>query len=914
MATIDIRATVTCSLGTLISGSISDDYIQGSGLVKTRGSVQISGTITPALGTIVTFEYVKDGVTRTLPRKLRVLSSFADPFRRTTDVELGCLLTYLSDLQEPVDWTAFDDPQNTDFTEEDQLLITLPIYASSVMTKCLTELGITATSNPLTNKFSIASFDFGAGYVQVLNDLLVSESYCAYLNTDEVLQVFSLDQDSGTGPVFTADDIVDLGAIGVGQLPGEAVTVSYSTLKLKQPDPQEEIEEENGVDQQAFINWEANITYSSPKSYFIDYKLESGPDKNIQKTKVYTGSEATLTFTDYTRIEYVDEDNRRQVKEVPLTKLTRVAGNAISRLSKIATEYAAKEVSFSNPIIILSETSEVYVYDEFGNQTGYVTRKYEPEAAVLSAVDFDFSYPFTVAEEVEGPPTTIADPSTGNFISSDRGDTIFLPHSSPTYTTVSGTAVIDASYALMQTEEIVNVTENVGSYSRELTSTYLRQALTQNGQQAISTYKEKAGGLTIFEGQALGINILSNPIVHENTTDTVNRTGESKAQERPPVAERTNAAFADGGDPNNGWRTESTADLELALGSATAQRRIEFSLPYAPDDTFYGASGGPYFATASDAPAKANRYGRVQNRLLLGNRNGMNLQLTPERLPSAPFAPLYIEANGLTALFRANGTNWAFDSNGIVCSVDALYWGAVGGEGVFWFPVPPGITALPAAPIVIDGQITTTSVIPPYNETAIYDARLRLTAAVTKFDYSLELLSVIPPLSIRLQSQVYDVTLLNAETSTFAATGQNAALVRRYTLPAATTGFVLSGFGAGSIRDYAIGTNAGTFTTTGQPATLLFNRAPLAAEVGSVTATGQSAELRVIQPLRIDAGAFVVTGQAANFIRIFRLPAGASSFSATGSAANLFAEDYFSRWATQTYGFEELVYPSWWTD
>jgi hypothetical protein len=35
---IDIRATVTCSLGTLISGSISDDYLQGNGLVKTKGS------------------------------------------------------------------------------------------------------------------------------------------------------------------------------------------------------------------------------------------------------------------------------------------------------------------------------------------------------------------------------------------------------------------------------------------------------------------------------------------------------------------------------------------------------------------------------------------------------------------------------------------------------------------------------------------------------------------------------------------------------------------------------------------------------------------------------------------------------------------------------------------------------------
>ena len=164
---IDIRATVACSLGgtavTLISGSISDDYVQGQGLVKTKGSIEVSGTYTPVIGTVVTFSYTKGGVTRAIPRKLRVLSSFADPFRRTTSIELGCRLTYLSDLQEPIDWTAFDDPGNAGFTQSDAEIVTLPIRASSVMDKCLTELGITASSSPLTNKFSIPSFDFGAG-------------------------------------------------------------------------------------------------------------------------------------------------------------------------------------------------------------------------------------------------------------------------------------------------------------------------------------------------------------------------------------------------------------------------------------------------------------------------------------------------------------------------------------------------------------------------------------------------------------------------------------------------------------------------------------------------------------------------------------------------------------------------------
>jgi len=56
------------------------------------------------------------------------------------------------------------------------------------------------------------------------------------------------------------------------------------------------------------------------------------------------------------------------------------------------------------------------------------------------------------------------------------------------------------------------------------------------------------------------------------------------------------------------------------------------------------------------------RYGRVQNALLLGNRNGVSLQLAPEQLPKRPFDPLYLQAEGITGSYRVNGTSWAFDA------------------------------------------------------------------------------------------------------------------------------------------------------------------------------------------------------------------------------------------------------------
>ena len=749
---IDIRATVTCSLGTLISGSISDDYLQGSGLVKTKGSVEISALITPAIGTVVTFSYVKGGVTRSIPRKLRVLSSFADPFRRTTKVELGCKLTYLSDLQEPVDWTAFDDPENAAYDADDARIVTLPIYASSAMDKCLTELGITASSNPLTNKFSIAEFDFGGGYVSVLSDLLVSESYCGYLDTSEVLQVFFLDQDAGTGPVFTASDIVDLGPIGVGSLPGEAVTVNYSTLKLKEPDPADTDPSSEATRRRL---WEFNTVTAGP----VYYKVGN---------RVYSGNETTKTTTTFTRIG--DSD-------VPITRVTTETGSTAKIAGSIGSAYVDNGINFSAGDQTLRIEQEVITYDGNGNRTSSDVTTYEQALSIFGSVNLTYVF------------------SPTDFVSFSS---VMLP-SARTVTTY-------------------NIADN---YQQEISSRYLLWPLTIPGQQAVAEHSQQ---LTTSSAVSDYVNDLAAAgLSHSGTTASINVVGE--VSKRPDNI--LNASYSKGGDPNNNWRTESKADLELAVGSATAQRRIELSMPYAPDDIFSGPSGGPFTSTPSDAPAKANRYGRVQNRLLLGNRNGINLQLAPEKLPAAPYSPLYVQASGLTALYRANGTSWAFDSNGIVCSVDALFWAAIGGTGTFWFPVAPGITTLPTTPAIVDGTMTPTTVVLPYNETAIYNGILRTRLDVTKFDYSLTLLTVLPALVIKTKIQIQKV--IPAQAAAFTLSGQSALAVQ-------STRVILGA--------------AGSFVFTGQE--VLFTPALLAAEPGSYALSGQAAILT--GPLRVLTG------------------------------------------------------------
>ncbi len=718
---IDIRATVTCSLGTLISGSISDDYLQGSGLVKTKGSCEISALITPAVGTVVTFDYVKGGVTRAIPRKLRVLSSFADPFRRTTKVELGCKLSYLSDLKEPIKWDAFDDPENASYTEEDDKIITIPIYAGSVMVECLSKLGITASSIPLTNAFSISQFDFSGGYVQVLSDLLVSESYFGYLDFNEVLQVRNLAVQGGTGPVFTSADIVDLGPIGVGQLPGEAVTVSYSTLKLKEPSDDEDDTEK--------LNWEEDETIGLPTTIRVDNPF-------------FNNNPFPFPVPQYFTYNYIPR-SKTITKYDDLDRVTTRTTTEYTILAAIAPGYV-QHIAGSAPIAGPSSGS-----------LAFTIVSTERITYAVSALDADPKNPPENYEEVTEQTVTIEEP-------------VLKLNASTTLYDVAGNLNVAINYGLDDAVKFIaeksstkyeyGTNVNGAQVAKVLTRKYLCRAYTQEGQQELATYFQSLDS----EPDELENDVIPTLIEAEKLKDLgteiqISIGREIGLQQRPGSAELTNAKYADGGDPNNGWRVDSDSELELALGSATAQRRIEFSLPYAPDDRFAKVTVGgevSYLTFPSDAPAKANRYGRVQNRLLLGNRSGVNLQVAPEKLPAAPFEPLYLQADGLTALYRANGNQWAFDSNGIVCSTDALFWAAVSGTGTFWFPVAPGVTTLPAEPAIVDGEMNATTIVLPYNETAVYESRLRVGMVVSKFDYALEVLTEVPALTLKVGAGV----------------------------------------------------------------------------------------------------------------------------------------------------------------
>lgn len=604
---IDIRAVVTCSLGPLISASLNDDYIQQTGLIKTRGSCEIKGIITPAPGTAVTFQYTKGGITRRVPKVLRVLSCFADPFRRTTKVELGCKLTYLQDLVDRIDWKAMDDPENAGMTEDDSKIVTLPIRASSVMNKCLSELGITASSNPLTNQFSIGKFDFSSGYVNILSDLLVSESHCGYLDQNEVLQVFQLDADGGSGPLLSDSKIIDIGPIGMGQLPGDSVIVRYSSLKLLEPDTTDGAEDQDpDSDGSKERRWELSRAIAGPNSYPLH-------------TSVYTGVEVSETTTEYQTIG--DDD-------YPVTRTTTLTGSAAKVGGSIATAYLQNGIGFNAATVTLQQSIERRSYNNVGALQQVETTVYRQALEVFGALNLPFVQ--------------------------------------------SATDFVSFSFSLVPVEKVIETYDTIGATQQVTRTNYKLWPFSLSGQQAVAQTGQE---LTTTADVSSYVNAAaSSGFGYDSSTVDIQASG-TGVTTRP--SDVINGSYADGGDPDNGWRTAQEADIELVTGSPSAQRRIEFSLPYAPDDRFIKA-GGKFTSFPSDAPVKATRYGRVQNRILLGNRSGMNIQTSPELVPVAPYQTFFISAAGTVGLYRVNGTAWTMDSNGIVVSIDALYWGTAG--------------------------------------------------------------------------------------------------------------------------------------------------------------------------------------------------------------------------------------------
>lgn len=876
---IDIRAEVSCSLGTVISGSFADDYLQGNGLIKTRGEVVLAGTQTPMVGTQVTFTYDKGGTTYTVPRVLRVLSSFADPFRRTTTVQLGCKLTYLENRKPPVQNPNSKD-ENADVPCKVFLQATLPISAEYVFQQCLDALGLDSASIPLTNKFSVEEFDLTPGYIQVMSDLLQSEGYAGYLDSEETLQFLDLTEESSTGPVITPADVVDLGPIGSGDLPGESVVVRWSNLRLLPPD-------QLYGDQYLKRSWEIEEVFGAPSEVSVSYTNDAG---------------ATVTDNDifypysFTATRYDVWD--RKIESISLNLVSSAETNnrwasdafRVGRLWNLPTARLVREVIEYEKAAAAANNANLLSVQQVGGGVNDV------KAQLSSAAEAHTGLANLCKEEVPDGADVVKSQTTYNYFSElELAGSLNIDSyiSTPAGGGTGSLVEFDTIAAELDSTVIVEYeTDTSSGISKTITKRSVSRSQTVSGQQDLATRAQDldTADLSNSISSLLG---LARRQVYVGAETSLHTQREYGLQKRPSEADRNNTANS------KPQISESKAEITWITGSTTSTAVTEFTLPYAPDDAIsWNASTEQFSSTPSDADQKAMRYGRVQNALLLGNRNGVSLQLAPEQLPKRPFDPLYVQASGITGGYRVNGTSWAFDANGIVASTDALLWGAVSASSgtnlaSSWVPLAPGTTSLPLPYTPTGGSvdpetgaafaavITPATVLPPYLENVAVEGISRSSIALQDYPYTLDR-GTETQVAVT-KSKVVVGSKVVADAAVFALAGQAAGGNYSRKVSAAAGSFTSTGYSAGSVRSYGIGTNAGSFALSGQNAIIAYQRNPLTLDAGSFALTGQESFSRIGVNLLADGGSYSFTGQDAGKLRGFTLVGEPASLVLSGS-------------------------------
>ena len=376
-------------------------------------------------------------------------------------------------------------------------------------------------------------------------------------------------------------------------------------------------------------------------------------------TQTYTYKPVTVSFTEYLN-----------------GKQTRATQTSTKPLWAAAPAYTAQRLAAgqsASSADCRTRTETFYTYDSQGRQSRMLTREYESQAEIAGGLSLQF-----VFEDIDG------------------GGSVSL------------------SNAEIQTSETIVEKFYAGNFEKTVTSRYLHWAKTQAGQQNSSesrlTFESAArtqSYVIAISGSGLladGMEVQTTITSPENQVDAVaveTQTG----QDQPKPVDLERRAYGKPAATEKYGRNEfnvevvqETANILYRYGTVDADRVIRLSLPYADDAAFYpdgevtispGTGGGAagsgllYMPTnwtpkLSRVQEQALQFGRVQNRLLIGNRQGVSLQLPAELLPSQPFDPLYIKADNLTGQYRVNAASWTFSSDGIVASVDALFWGGVG--------------------------------------------------------------------------------------------------------------------------------------------------------------------------------------------------------------------------------------------
>ena len=214
---------------------------------------------------------------------------------------------------------------------------------------------------------------------------------------------------------------------------------------------------------------------------------------------------------------------------------------------------------------------------------------------------------------------------------------------------------------------------------------------------------------------------------------------------------------------------------------------------------------------------------------------------------------------------------------------------------------------------MVGGETSVPGLVPPWNETVPTVGITRTTAAVQDFNYVIGSLGTEDLGVVVTRTKMQYSARLSADGRVFNLTGADANWKQVRGFAAQAGAFNVTGMAADRLGFYVLKGESGALNVGFRVAELLYQRiAPLGA--GAFLLDGHAAGSFNGKGMALDGTTFLVTGQDATFSVVRRITAEAGVFVLTGHDAMNQQDDYFSTWATETYGYERAYYPEWWAD
>ena len=714
---LDVRASVISSIGPVISGSFTDDHIQGQGLITTSGEIVIAGLVTPSTGSTVSLGYITadGGRAARFPRgPFRVVQSFANPLTRQTTVKLADSLAYQKGKAGGL--------LNSNVTEaiNDREPTTNPSVNLRDTAKLICErLGVTVGSlGSWTLRKQLPDIETD-DYIETLSDILASSGHVGYLDRENKLQAVKYSSLGNAGPVLTFEEIVDLSDTAGGLNYSENPSATGEAQVVDEVDPEEDESEEGSLDVTSVTSGgdaaadddddddetSVVIDETSAGYYFQDTLIQS---TTRTENSIYV-SKSDGTLVEFNTVEEVESTDQVMEPDNRVISRTQVTRNHLVKLnSQVVQDHLDAGLAFGR-------ASEVH--EAVANETFTYVRS-QPRGRDSWTKEQKERYD----EEIE---TARANLAASSSQAVETLEVLLLPEM-PVFRLIRQEATRTLPYveALgrvgLQDYSVLPSVPSSGSeiesrviteyrYLRDKLKTttrkYVAYGLTQMGQQSIAAFAAKVQTLADYN------NILNHffKLVLDDVSIDISSVGQPKP--RLNMFTMSNVKTADMVIQGNSQVqvSDSTSDL--------ANNNEAFAMAYVPDDiladdgTILTAGGegawdgsgsvdDSVFASDETQEEALTRYAEEQNQQLLGHRQGMQIVTGLDKFPNKPLAAFHVQGNGQTATYRVNGTSWSFDQNSCLVSTDALYWGMAGGSvsGSLWAPIAPGVTSLPTAP------------------------------------------------------------------------------------------------------------------------------------------------------------------------------------------------------------------------